>query len=37
MNIIASVKINHATVMAADSGTTFAIGQASEHAEKIVS
>lgn len=36
MSIIVSVKINDGIVLAADSATTFAIGQAYEHAEKIV-
>src|SRR5438105_10995028 len=36
MSIIVSVKINDGVVMAADSATTFAIGQIYEHANKIV-
>src|SRR2546425_12756886 len=36
MSIIVSVKINDGVVMAADSATTFAIGQIYEHADKIV-
>ena len=36
MSIIVSVKINDGVVMAADSATTFAIGQIYEHANKVV-
>jgi hypothetical protein len=36
MSIIVSVKINDGIVMAADSATSFAIGQVYEHANKIV-
>ncbi len=36
MSIIVSVKINDGIVMAADSATSFAIGQIYEHANKIV-
>jgi ATP-dependent protease HslVU (ClpYQ) peptidase subunit len=36
MSIIVSLKINDGVVMAADSATTFAIGQIYENANKIV-